>query len=114
MSFLGLEGLHVFITGSAGGIGSQAVTEFLSTFHLGHIRRIGYPSNTSVDQGCKVTAHDLRPIQRPSSPHLHTLQGNISDETSVRSCITSAKQRFGALNVLIANAGFPKHLYHCS
>ncbi|CZS96359.1 related to polysaccharide deacetylase family protein [Rhynchosporium graminicola] len=29
MSFLGLEGLHVFITGAAGGIGSQAVREFL-------------------------------------------------------------------------------------
>jgi NAD(P)-dependent dehydrogenase (short-subunit alcohol dehydrogenase family) len=29
MSFLGLEGLHVFITGAAGGIGRQAVKEFL-------------------------------------------------------------------------------------
>ena len=29
MSFLGLEGLHVFITGAAGGIGGQAVKEFL-------------------------------------------------------------------------------------
>ena len=28
-SFLGLEGLHVFITGAAGGIGSCAVGEFL-------------------------------------------------------------------------------------
>lgn len=28
-SFLGLEGLHVFITGAAGGIGSQAIREFL-------------------------------------------------------------------------------------
>jgi NAD(P)-dependent dehydrogenase (short-subunit alcohol dehydrogenase family) len=30
MSYLGLEGCHVFITGAAGGIGSQAVEEFLS------------------------------------------------------------------------------------
>ena len=30
MSFLGLENLHVFVTGAAGGIGSQAVTQFLS------------------------------------------------------------------------------------
>jgi NAD(P)-dependent dehydrogenase (short-subunit alcohol dehydrogenase family) len=29
MSFLGLESLHVFVTGAAGGIGSQAVNEFL-------------------------------------------------------------------------------------
>lgn len=29
MSFLGLEGYHVFITGAAGGIGLEAVKEFL-------------------------------------------------------------------------------------
>lgn len=29
MSFLGLEGYHVFISGAAGGIGGQAVKEFL-------------------------------------------------------------------------------------
>ena len=34
MSFLGLEGLHVFITGAAGGIGSQAVQEFLGMWIL--------------------------------------------------------------------------------
>lgn len=28
-SFLGIKGLHVFITGAAGGIGSCAVREFL-------------------------------------------------------------------------------------
>lgn len=32
MSFLGLEGLHVFVTGAAGGIGSEVVREFLSMF----------------------------------------------------------------------------------
>ena len=32
MSFLALEGLHVFITGAAGGIGSQAVQEFLGMY----------------------------------------------------------------------------------
>ena len=30
MSFLGLENLHAFVTGAAGGIGSQVVTELLS------------------------------------------------------------------------------------
>lgn len=32
MSFLGLEGLHVFVTGAAGGIGREVVREFLSMF----------------------------------------------------------------------------------
>lgn len=31
-SFLGLEGLHVFVTGAAGGIGGEAVREFLSKY----------------------------------------------------------------------------------
>jgi NAD(P)-dependent dehydrogenase (short-subunit alcohol dehydrogenase family) len=34
MSFLALEGLHVFITGAAGGIGGQAVKEFLGMHHF--------------------------------------------------------------------------------
>ncbi len=32
MSFLELEGLHVFVTGAAGGIGVQAVQEFLGVY----------------------------------------------------------------------------------
>ena len=32
MSFLALEDLHVFVTGAAGGIGSQAVVEFLGKY----------------------------------------------------------------------------------
>ncbi len=32
MSFLGLEGLHIFVTGAAGGIGGQAVQEFLGMY----------------------------------------------------------------------------------
>jgi NAD(P)-dependent dehydrogenase (short-subunit alcohol dehydrogenase family) len=31
MSFLGPERYHVFVTGAAGGIGSQVVKEFLGT-----------------------------------------------------------------------------------
>ncbi|KAJ9218276.1 CAZyme family CE4 [Paecilomyces variotii] len=90
-SFLGLEGLHVFITGAAGGIGSQAIREFL-------------------DQGCNVTAHDLRPIEVPSLDgeqyaRLHTVTGDISDEESIRSCFQQARKRFGPVNILIANAG---------
>jgi NAD(P)-dependent dehydrogenase (short-subunit alcohol dehydrogenase family) len=34
MSFLGLEGYHVFISGATGGIGGQAVKEFLGQFAL--------------------------------------------------------------------------------
>ena len=87
MTFLGLEGYHVFITGAAGGIGSQAAKEF-----LGH--------------GCKVTAHDLRHITTiPASPNLFIVTGDISSEPSIKSCIFQATQRHGPINILIANAG---------
>ncbi|GAB1199116.1 hypothetical protein APSETT444_008460 [Aspergillus pseudonomiae] len=35
-AFLGLESLHVFITGAAGGIGKQAVREFLGLHGYAH------------------------------------------------------------------------------
>ncbi|KAF4227215.1 hypothetical protein CNMCM6805_003306 [Aspergillus fumigatiaffinis] len=90
-SFLGLEGLHVFLTGAAGGIGQRAVQEFL-------------------DQGCKVTAYDLRPFEVPdtvgeSYARLNIQRGDISDEESIRSGIALAVKRFGPINILIANAG---------
>ncbi len=60
----------------------------------------------SLDQGCKVTAHDIRPITSlPPSPNLFTVRGDISSESSIKSCIASAKQHHGPINILIANAG---------
>ncbi|KAF9890785.1 hypothetical protein FE257_005355 [Aspergillus nanangensis] len=91
-SFLGLEGLHVLVTGAAGGIGSSAVQQFL-------------------DQGCKVTALDLYPSPTPaeldasSHSRLNTLQGDISDEQSIQTNVNLATKRFGPINILIANAG---------
>ncbi|KAF5856381.1 hypothetical protein ETB97_007456 [Aspergillus alliaceus] len=90
-AFLGLDGLHVFVTGAVGGIGKQAVREFL-------------------DQGCKVTALDLQALDLPDiqgEPYsrLHVLKGDISDEESIRSSVAQANKRFGPINILIANAG---------
>ena len=33
------------------------------------------------------------------------MQGDISDEDSIQSCIANAKNHFGPINILIANAG---------
>ncbi|KAF2797934.1 polysaccharide deacetylase family protein-like protein [Melanomma pulvis-pyrius CBS 109.77] len=86
MSFLELEGLHVFVTGAAGGIGSAIVEEFLA-------------------QGCKVTAHDLKSNNVPDTPSLLHLQGDISSEPAISSSIAAAVSHFGPINVLCANAG---------
>lgn len=67
---------------------------------------------THPDQGCKVTALDRRPpspSENTSHPdvyaRLHTLQGDTTDEESIRSSFAQATQRFGPVNILIANAG---------
>ncbi|KAH7359980.1 polysaccharide deacetylase family protein-like protein [Pyrenochaeta sp. MPI-SDFR-AT-0127] len=89
MSFLELEGLHVFVTGAAGGIGSAIVEEFLA-------------------QGCKVTAHDIRPNAFVSSTNirLNCIEGDISDEDSIASSFAEAIQHFEQpINILCANAG---------
>jgi NAD(P)-dependent dehydrogenase (short-subunit alcohol dehydrogenase family) len=54
-----------------------------------------------------VTAHDLRPI--PVGPevssNLFVVTGDISNESSIQSCIADAKRHHGPINILIANAG---------
>ncbi|KAJ8111856.1 hypothetical protein OPT61_g5645 [Boeremia exigua] len=87
-SFLQLRGLHVFVTGAAGGIGSAIVQEFLG-------------------QGCKISAHDLRPNPIASTPttNLQFLQGDISNEESISAAITRATEAFGPIHILCANAG---------
>ncbi|TKX18493.1 hypothetical protein C1H76_9282 [Elsinoe australis] len=94
MSFLGLEGLHAFVTGAAGGIGSEIVRELLAN-------------------GCKVTAHDLRPITNLTpSDNLFTVSGDISDEASISTCINEAYTKFGAISLLAANAGITNEQDH--
>ena len=61
--------------------------------------------STVLDNGCKVTAHDLRPNTRQAHPQLRTVQGDISDEASISSSIADAKKDFGPINILVANAG---------
>ncbi|CAK4027172.1 3-oxoacyl-[acyl-carrier- ] reductase, chloroplastic [Lecanosticta acicola] len=94
MSFLAIEGYHAFVTGARGGIGSAIVKEL-------------------VANGCKVTAHDLKPV--PSSeqnPNIFHIQGDISSEESISSNITTAASRLGPINILCANAGITNEASH--
>ena len=52
-----------------------------------------------------MTAHDLRTNPRQAHPRLCTVQGDISDEASISSSIADAKNTFGPINILVANAG---------
>lgn len=50
-SFLELEGLHAFVTGSAGGIGIEVVNEF-----LGEPAESRVSTKTRLTQSCQVKA----------------------------------------------------------
>ncbi|KAL2443725.1 Peptidoglycan deacetylase-like protein FGM2 [Exophiala dermatitidis] len=99
-TFLGLAGLHVFLTGAAGGIGSAAVKEFL-------------------DLGCRVTTFDKRTIDASKlcstseqASRLHVTQGDLTVESSIAQAFESATKAFGPLNILIANAGITDETAH--
>ncbi|KAK3629177.1 hypothetical protein LTR56_018186 [Elasticomyces elasticus] len=93
MSFLGLEGYHAFVTGARGGIGSAIVDELVAA-------------------GCRVTAHDLKPPAPEDHNLVLPLQGDISDESSISSCIQQAVKRNGPINILCANAGITNEASH--
>ncbi|KAL1648693.1 hypothetical protein SLS61_006824 [Didymella pomorum] len=60
-----------------------------------------------LGQGCKVSAHDLRPnpLASTANPSLQSLQGDISNEDAISTSITQAVQTFGPIHILCANAG---------
>lgn len=65
-------------------------------------------TDTSQAQGCKVTAHDLRPNAFSSSTNerLNCIEGDISDEDSISNSFAKAIEHFGQpINILCANAG---------
>lgn len=116
VSFLGLEGLHVLVTGCAGGIGIEVVEQFLSAMTLPYSLLIGRVL-IDTDEGCKVSGVDLRRIDVlkvwPRLKHrdrLHTIEADISSEPSIASAVETAMNQFGPINILIANAGVSDEL----
>ncbi|KAH9810105.1 polysaccharide deacetylase family protein [Teratosphaeria destructans] len=93
MSYLGIEGCHVLVTGSRGGIGQAIVQEFLAA-------------------GCRVTAHDLKPVPPEDHNTVSHLQGDISDEASISHAIRQSVLRNGPINILCANAGITNEASH--
>jgi NAD(P)-dependent dehydrogenase (short-subunit alcohol dehydrogenase family) len=66
-----------------------------------------FRTDSTTAQGCKVSAHDLRPNPlADTNPNLHCLQGDISSEASIQSSISDAIIHFSQpISILCANAG---------
>jgi NAD(P)-dependent dehydrogenase (short-subunit alcohol dehydrogenase family) len=93
---------------------SEHFDDFLSTDETKTHRHRCHtlPIITIVDnisaQGCKVTAHDLRPnsLSSNDNPNLKCIQGNICDEKSIEASFVQAlKLQDCPVNILCANAG---------
>lgn len=105
MSYLELRSLHVLVADAADEVGREVVKEFLSksismVLTSDHIESHIY---TAADEGCNVTALFQKQISTFGSAQLFTIHGECSDERFVESCMKSARDRFGPINVLVAN-----------
>ena len=91
-------GKCVFITGGSRGIGRAVATAFAAR---GARVAINYKSNTSA---AEETIASLA-----GGPHI-TVEGDVSDPKSVRRMIDEVTEAFGALDIVVNNAGI--YLYH--
>jgi len=87
---LGLEGVHVMVTGASGGIGLETVRLF-------------------VEQGAIVTAHynsnskSLEPLLANSSSKIQAIKADLRVEGDVVKLFSSAQHTFGQVQIIIVN-----------
>ena len=89
----GLAGRTVIVTGASGGIGQEVVRQFLA-------------------EDAKVVLHFFSGRERAEqlcreldSPSIYAVQADLRDEDSVANLFNQTEKRFGAIDVLVANAG---------
>lgn len=103
-----LEGKKVLITGAATGIGKATALELAAH---GCDIAINFHSN---DEEAKKLANQICEGVREQGCKTLLLQGDVSDETQVKSLFTEILNHWGSLDILINNAGIqekcPSHL----
>ena len=82
----------VLITGCSSGIGKAAAFAFV---------RAGFPTF--------ATARNLADIEDLRAAGCETLHLDVTDEASMRAAVAAVEARFGAVAILVNNAGFPVH-----
>lgn len=95
---LELENKHVLITGASGGIGTEITKLFL--LEKAHVTAQYNTRNSTLQTFL---------TDYPSS--IHAIQANLKQEKDVENLFTKANEKFGRIDILIANAGvWPKEI----
>lgn len=82
-----LAGAVAIVTGAAGGVG-RATVELLT------------------GRGARVVAEDIDPaVEELATDVITTLRGDVADAETARDAVTLARECFGALHILVNNAG---------
>jgi NAD(P)-dependent dehydrogenase (short-subunit alcohol dehydrogenase family) len=82
-----LAGAVAIVTGAAGGVG-RATVELLTA------------------RGARVVAEDIDPaVETLEAEGVATLRGDVAEPDTARQAVALARARFGALNVVVNNAG---------
>lgn len=82
-----LAGAVALVTGAAGGVGRATVALLTA-------------------RGARVVAEDIDPaVHDLADDAVAAVQGDVADPATVRSAIAAAQERFGALHVVVNNAG---------
>ncbi|HJS94163.1 MAG TPA: SDR family NAD(P)-dependent oxidoreductase [Solirubrobacteraceae bacterium] len=82
-----LAGAVAIVTGAAGGVGRATVELFRA-------------------RGARVVAEDLNPdVKTLEGEQVATLEGDVGEPDTARQAVALARERFGALNVVVNNAG---------
>ena len=91
-----LDGKHVLITGASGGIGLETVKAFLS-------------EGARVTGTFNKTRKPLDSLKESWSDNLLSVKVDLTKEAEVKSLFMVANERFGRVDVLVANAGIANH-----
>lgn len=93
---LQLENKHVLITGASGGIGNEIVRQFLS-------------EGTNITAQYNTKNDTLQDILKSHSKNIQAVQADLRKEVDVQNLFNQATEKFGRIDILIANAGvWPK------
>ncbi len=93
---IGLSGKHVIVTGASGGIGIETTKMFLSE---------GARVTGTYNQSMK----DLESLGKTWSDQLLIVKTDQTKENDVKSLFRKANERFGRVDILVANAGIANH-----